>query len=369
MNKNNTFSKTAQKVTSLLLITLLLFGSIGLNTFAADNAAGETLTFSEDGIYEYALGAAGSYVNMSDSDNIGSSSYSISNGYMVLGGGSVTGRAFFVFRNGVCIGQMNVAFADDHYASSYYSGELPLITDKYQNETPFALYNSGENLYLIDPNSSYVLRGDESETPFFSSVVVKTPITTEQITLPEVTSNSARSTTSKYLDVNIVANGLDPNNKGLCWAACVASIVMYRNSSYTNLSALGVYYDYYIYYGENNFVGTSSVISNAFAMYNTSINYQSSGVTFAQVKSYINQNRPIWAGLLATAPNIDDDRGHAVVICGYNTDGAGYWYQLMDPNSSSYCYVSITNPNSSTFTYVPSYSTDLSYTDIRTSFW
>ena len=334
-----------------IIISIVMIANCMIFVASATNIT-ETTVFSEDGAYTYALEVAGKHIVISGDATDMSASYSISNGYKIVGSADPTCRAFFSFMDNDCIGQLNVAFLDGRYFATYYSADLPLITDMYENDSPFTLYRANDRVYLIDNEKSYVFNGADDNDPFFSNVLEKTPITTGAITVTVSENRFTRAATDRYLDVPIVANDVDYFGYGICWAACVASIVMYKSPSY-NLTSKDVLDQLIAYKGltpsESEDVWSKDVLE-AFDMYGISMSYANSGATFNTVKNYINRNKPIYAGIY-----FNHENGHAVVISGYNQTDSEYWYQIMDPNRSEYCYVDVENPNSTTFVYVTNY--------------
>ena len=339
-----------------IIISIVMIANCMIFVASATNIT-ETTVFSEDGAYTYALEVAGKHIGISGDATNMSASYSISNGYKIVGSADPTCRAFFAFMDNDCIGQLNVAFLDGRYFATYYSDDLPLITDMYENDSPFTLYRANDRVYLIDNEKSYVFNGADDNDPFFSNVLNKTPITTSAITVPASKSRVTRAASDRYLDVPIVANDVDIYKRGLCWAACVASMVMYK-TSYTGLTSLGVWGQLVRSRGmtiEESYNVDSSYTQIAFEEYGVRTSSISNGMTFNTVKTHINSNDPIAAGIVS---DLSSSIGHMVVICGYNQTDSEYWYQLMDCNVvNNYTYVIIDDPTDTDFRYVASNGT------------
>ena len=88
--------------------------------------------------------------------------------------------------------------------------------------------------------------------------------------------------------------------------------------------------------------GTVEFFLRAFdVFFFTAIHYDY-GLTFSVTKNMINSNRPV----IAVINNADSFSVHAVVVDGYSLYSSTglnyfYYYRLMDPNCSSYVYVSV----------------------------
>ena len=340
-----------------IIISIVMIANCMIFVASATNIT-ETTVFSEDGAYTYALEVAGKHIGISGDATDMSASYSISNGYKIVGSADPTCRVFFTFMNNECIGRLNVAFLDGRYFATYYSADLPLITDMYENDLPFTLYYANDRVYLIDNEKSYVFNGADDNDPFFSNVLEKTPITTGAITVTVSENRYARAVTNKFLDVPIVLNDVDIFGRGLCWAACVASVVMYK-TSYTGLTSLGVWGQLVSSRGltiDESFAIDSSYTQIAFEEYGVRTSSISNGMTFNTVKTHINRNNPVVAGIL---PDSSSNVGHMVVISGYNQTDSEYWYQLMDCNvtekeaeEKKYIYIILDDPTDTDFLYV-----------------
>jgi hypothetical protein len=177
---------------------------------------------------------------------------------------------------------------------------------------------------------------------------------------------AGKGSVGSIINVPSVQNAVNPHNNAhyLCWAACVASIVRYKTSSYSSLSAPQVCYDLASYYPIPSCgYFSSNNIPQAFTIYGVTYTYQSSGLTFNSVKTKIGQSKPIYAGIA----NASLTSAHAVVVCGYKeTTDSHYYYYVMDPNMYPYIEVEITNTSSTSFNY---YSGGNTYTTWYQSYY
>lgn len=218
-------------------------------------------------------------------------------------------------------------------------------------------FSSGVSLYATDDSMEMYVNNKcvplYGEKFAIKSIMPSNNVETYPITFALLNeAGSGKGSVGSIINVPSVQNAVNPHNSShyLCWAACIASIVRYKTSSYSSLSATQVCYDlaanYPIppcgYFSSND-------IPQAFSIYGISYTYQSYGMVFNSMKTRINQSKPIYAGIV----NSYGTSSHAVVICGYKeTTDSHYYIYLMDPNLYPYVEVEITNPNNSSFYYV-----------------
>lgn len=116
------------------------------------------------------------------------------------------------------------------------------------------------------------------------------------------------------------------NGEPICWAACMASVVNYfRSTSYTADSMVS-------YLGQDS---DYNYIENIVSWFESYWDFTCGGpiysvLTYNNIKLYINNDRPVFCGLIKSGA----DSGHAVVVYGYrhyaNTTVNSVLY--MDPN-------------------------------------
>jgi hypothetical protein len=149
--------------------------------------------------------------------------------------------------------------------------------------------------------------------------------------------------TEKLLNVNyclVLQQDPDGIERGLCWAASVATIVRYMQGNpylmaYNVADMMGIDYDI----GANIYQ-----MSDALFRYGLNFNVFNSQLNWNQVVSNINNKRPASMVLFTT---INGERsGHAVTLIGYSSDSMAlvYW------NSGNHCIQISTH---SFTTYIP----------------
>ena len=139
---------------------------------------------------------------------------------------------------------------------------------------------------------------------------------------------------------SIVSNATSQDTgKGLCWAACVASMVMQAGNG-TGLSALKIYNDC-----KNSTEsgkpddtypsGIFSWISFAFSLYDMSVTNDESALSTTEVIDLISDNKPIYARFKRTLSDGSESK-HSMVLwyCTY-IDTRTAQYVFMDPGSST----------------------------------
>ncbi len=179
---------------------------------------------------EYAAHAIQRFIRFSniDSANV---DFSMSQPIPVHNDNDDKNRAVFLFKDGVCIGEMIITRVGEQYVSSFMQSEFPAITEAAVNEIPFSLVTSKESLWLISDTSREIIAGYEND---LSASALQEDVTYEvqsltltPISLPD-TEHVIQPLSANYtLNVKLVGNANSPDDgRGLCWAAAMASIIM-----------------------------------------------------------------------------------------------------------------------------------------------
>ena len=228
-------------------------------------------------------------------------------------------KIYFVFCKDKCIGELLVSGSCEENIA-FFQERCNEITDAY-------LHDVGLVIVRLDQDHIYIVRDDCQEVIYLYGVFdermefVRTTFDSLRIeTRPIVENIRSVIDESSYINVPIRANATAPDTGfGLCWAASVLSMVDYKYGP-TGYNALGLFYylsaayDHLIYGLPE---GTSDWILRAYNLFNYSATYETGGYTFNQVKSKINSNKPIYAGI----EYIDAEEhihAHAIVINGYS---------------------------------------------------
>lgn len=264
-------------------------------------------------------------------------------------------RAVFLFKDGVCIGEMMITRVDEQYVSSFMQSEFPAITEAAVNETPFSLVTSEESLWFISDTSREIIAGYKNDLS--ASALQEEDVTYEvqsltltPISLPDMEYTIQPLSANYTLNVKLVGNANSPDDgRGLCWAAAMASIIMYRTGR-NGITATSLYSNLKSNYGGIP-EGTCDWVSRAFSQYSLSYTHRHSGTNYETVKSIIENNRrPIYCWLARTGG------GHSVVISGFDSGYGSYFYRILDSNESSPVVVQVPSGASATnFTYAASY--------------
>lgn len=293
----------------------------------------------------------------------------LTQGFQINNDSDPNNLAYFLFCGNNCMGELIVTTVNQSFASSFLPLEMPNISDAYINNQSITLILDEDALLLFSEGTYSTLTEEitlANETQNYSNItssyapskIFLTPILYNAVIAPY---DYGSSLTSSYgsLEVPNVSNAYSPDtDEGICWEASIASIGAYRTNT-TAKTAVGLYNSLKSIYGGIP-IGNTTWEGRAFSYYNLNYTYQSSGSTYETTKSRINNNRPIMASIT------NGTKSHAVVICGYQSaQGGYYYYQLMDPNVSSYVIIQIPF-NSTNFTYASNSGT---YTTWRYQFY
>ena len=331
-----------------------------IETIAEDNSTVFNDSIPQKLYTEYANVVIQGYLMVSNID-IKTNSVLLSQPYKVFNANDNSIRIVFVFSNYDCIGYLALCVTDDGFASSFFKFDGMGSSRLQSNNKAVSLIAVNESVFLNTENSSYCLYGDE--TAIQKNKTIYQDTIPEPVSLHEVHLSDNPENIKSYgpvLSVPFVANADDPDGNGLCWAASMASIVMYR-TGYTGISAINIY-DYLSYlYPASGYIsegnngkpyGTDSWVMRTFMSYSLGFTHYHCGESYYNVKSIIeNDGRPIYAAISGLDSG-GNPAAHAVVIKGTDSGYGYYYYKLMDPNSSSTVTVLLSNTSATSFTYV-----------------
>ncbi len=337
---------------------IILFAlSFAMMLTISPNYALASYTDSINALYEdYAVEAIQRFILISGIGTEGAD-FSISQPVPVYNDDDEYNKAVFLFQNGNCVGQMMTTYVNSQFVSSFVQCDFQAVTEISVQKTPFILISFDEALWIVTSEASEVIVGqgcgelpmattDQPEN-YENQVLELTPIS-----LPE---HTVRPKSASYLlDVPYVENSTSPDSgKGICWAAAMASIIMYR-TGINGITAddlydtLREYYDSNVYWYPD---GSCPWIERLFSWYNLSYTHKHSGTNFDTVKSIIEYDgRPIYCWITRT------NGAHSVAICGFDSGYGYYYYSLVDPNVENPVWVQVSSSASSnSFTYASSY--------------
>ena len=264
----------------------------------------------------------------------------------------------FVFSDNKCIGSLTISFVEGEYYSSFHQGEDPLITACLKERTSFYLYYHEDWVYVYTGYGCFLwFDGGSSANKLIGK---KTPLNFgEIISLNEIqVQKRVRADdmgpdiggSFPTLNVPFVKNDRSPvSNKGLCWAASMASIIMYRKNL-TGLTARSCY-DSLKSPDRPDPIGTCDNISLLYAWNGLHYTHLHKGFSLYSAASILRSGRPIYCWLTTQT-----GKSHAVVICGVDHYNGKVRYVLMEPNgiavNSGRTYVVVNDYNSLHFTYL-----------------
>lgn len=241
----------------------------------------------------------------------------------------------FVIQDKLIVGTLTVGFSGGEFYSTLSQSNLNQLNSVFKSQTPITLVNTNENLIMLAEDKQAVLYDSGrsySKTQISAARRTSGSVITENTSI-SITAILTRNST-KQLNVPIKPN-MSVNGKGICWAACVASVVQYRKG--TTLYAKGVFDDLELIYGATP-SGIPTWINRGFSLYSVSVT-QTASRSAGAVYSSLNSGRPV---MIDVFPN--SGVGHSVVIAGVTYNSSGGTYTIMDPNEPSYVY-SYINPS------------------------
>lgn len=248
--------------------------------------------------------------------------------------GNDSSDMYFVFDGDSYIGRLVVGMQGENYHSSFCFDENENIENAVVNQEGFAISAPTEySLILQMSDESYLISGSSVDSAMSYAEISDfdyTVATLSEIDFSGVPSPAIdTSDFSVGLEVPFVANDLDDYNRGLCWAASICAISDYRGGKditpYQLYKALETKY-------QSVPTGTSVWILRGFEY----VGFSSSRVNPISWSSLYNK---LYSGLPVMF-NVARSGGAHSVVCRYFVGGDGYAiYGFMDPNVSSYVYI------------------------------
>lgn len=127
------------------------------------------------------------------------------------------------------------------------------------------------------------------------------------------------------------------NNFSICWAACVATIVNFRNNDNLTAEEVAIAMGHHNYDNENYHGATADVTASALNLYGLNYTNSSAKLTWTSLKNNIETNRPFIIGIQTTING--ETAGHMLTGYGYSChvgDGETYadsrLVTVWDPN-------------------------------------
>ena len=303
-------------------------------------------------------------IYLSRYENYSGGELSITQGYEIQNA-EQNSHIYFIFEEDTYIANLLIGYSNGRYHSSFSFDENESLDALVPAETPFALVRlSTENLSLIWNGGHAVfsatpLSGNFSRSLLLPEIELVQPermvIPTNEMVQPLVDVSRYYA----YCGVNIVGNEISDEGQGLCWAACVASAINYKNNTtwgaYSLYRALKTHYE--SHYDATPY-GILAWYRAAYEYNDLSVVTSSSVPTWGTIYSALNSDRPF----ILRVNN--GSLYHDVIIRQFiGSDGYIIFY-LMDPNEDDFVLVILDDVNldMNNFVYDAGYCT---YSDIH----
>lgn len=127
--------------------------------------------------------------------------------------------------------------------------------------------------------------------------------------------------------------------KDICWAAAAAAFGRYyTGSTYSSLSASDLVAAIGAEIGPGTMADARKILSDVF---NISTTYSSMQLTYGYTITLLQQSKPILAGFSGSVSATGEERGHMVVICGFDDSGTNLKFYVRDSNYTAYKTVTL----------------------------
>ena len=232
MKKNHILRKAA---------ALLLAGAMLTETASAERAE-TTVASGEVGALRHVMENIREYLYMFDYDMTG---ISISGVYPVYTFGEadtdINFYTCYAIKDGKIIGDFAISESGGKYNSTFGLRESPEIDEMLENNLPVSFAADGNNLYMVGGETACVVSSEiNQEGTVYSASELNIPQLEQRAMcaseVPQVyfVQDADDIITRKSYKVPKVENTGTYNIEGQCWAACVASKVMYEVDEYKN---------------------------------------------------------------------------------------------------------------------------------------
>lgn len=246
---------------------------------------------------------------------------------------------YFVFDGDKIIGQILVSKIDEEFYSTFSYTTYNEIQHAYEQKIPVALFSVDKCLVAEVGGIIHVLKNAENSD---TSSLIQQRYSLSEMLIEKVTPVELPAMSRSiyhFLKVAHVNNESSPQGIGLCWAACVASKIMYQ-TSYYNLTASSVFNK--CWESVNNDPnkipeGRDEWYSTAASLYGSSVTIGTALSSKTTTSNILSNGKPIILHIEGK------DATHAVILCGVDEDASYMEFILMDPNEAGYVYLSLPN--------------------------
>lgn len=325
--------KNIKKAISMTMAAAMAVSMMGMLT-AAEEVTEEAAEYST--IEEYIEYAIPHYVRAQSVEIDGTFYYSNTIDIYDINdieSGSI-GEYVFLFDDDEIVGKMQVWQVDGEYASVFDTYITDEIQSSFDGGYDIAFGYFEDDLYSYDEvaGSAFVDGAGFEECPDYELPLNKSISKAASMDLAAIPAPFAAGTSLNVPHVHNTVCGYGHSEHGLCWAACVAMMVNYRDSK--SLSALTVW-NAMKTSADSDPVGTVSTINGAFDKYNYSHSSYSKSISASEVLGALSSDKPVFMSIEGTK-NSGGDIAHAVVICGISIENAtstsaNITYTINDP--------------------------------------
>ena len=270
------------------------------------------------------------------------------------------GDCVFLFDDDEIIGKMQVWQVDGEYASVFDTYITDEIRSSFEKNYSIALGYFGEDIYSYDEvvGSAFVDGPAFEECPNYALPLNESISKAASMDLAAIPAPYAASAS---VDISHVRNQqCDFADKHwLCWAACIAMMVNYRNGD--SLTTKDVWRAM-ITSSNPDPEGDIATVKGAFDKYDYSYNVYSKGISASETLGALSLDKPVYIEINGNKTSDGSAVCHAVVICGISIDNAtstsaNITYTVDDPTSGSdLSYIVKASPTNkvSSISYKPS---------------
>ncbi len=362
-----------RRYASIFLVVCMLLTGFGRTTAYASNE--ESLEM------QYLMEVLGGYLTVND-DLEYTDLFISEQRHIYTFDGSESGKNYYLLiSNNLVIAMIVVEKVEESFYSYLTTENIEIISSLYAECEPFALVTINGILIVATEQEYEILVSEYSGTGIQNldlsdiSDKLASVIALDISQIPMVASAGNTYTVTGNPPPH-VGNASDPNGRGLCWAACVASVINYRKNNNAE-TAYSVFTDCWetVDCSEDNIPdGADKWVIIAFEENGiNNITYEANSLPVDYIEVLLGTySKPIIITLYRYNGLNEVIDGHAIVVYEfYNGGGYGY-FKVMDPNYSSYITITVpyeTLQDTSSFPYVPTWDTNIRYTAWTGSFY
>lgn len=310
--------KNFKKAIGMTMAAVMALSMMGALPAAAEEVTEEVVEYST--IEEYIEYAIPHYVRAQSVEINGTFYYSNTIDIYDINdveSGSI-GECVFLFDDDEIVGKMQVWGRDGEYASVFDTYITDEIQGSFDDDYAIAFGYFDGDFYSYDEmvGSTFVEGPGFEECPDYTLPLNESISKAASMDLAAIPALYAASAS---LNVSHVHNTTCDYGHGLCWAACVAMMVNYRDGK--SLTASDVWRATKTSEDPDP-EGDIETVSHAFDKYNYSHNtYKDQCISASEVLGALSSNKPVHMAISGKKTN-GEKIGHGVVICGISIENA-----------------------------------------------